>query len=258
MISYAIIPARMGSTRFPGKPLAPIHAVPMLGHVAYRTAMAPSLAATYVATCDAEIFDYCQEHHIKVVMTDRGHTRCSDRCAEALPLIEKLEGKKADAMVMVQGDEPMVHPQMIEAALSPLQSNVDVQVVNLQAPILSEAEFTSPNTIKVISDAQGKALYFSRAPIPHRGHGTRDNAAPYGYKQVCIIPFRPAALHNFMSLGESALERAESIDMLRLLEHGFAVHMVHTPFQNQAVDCPADLERVVQLMQDDDLRHLYS
>ncbi len=251
MINYAIIPARMGSTRFPGKPLALMHGIPMLGHVAFRTQKAASLAATYVATCDAVIAEYCRENQIKAVMTSPAHTRCADRCAEALPLIEALEGKKADAVVIVQGDEPLVHADMIETALEMLHSAPHMQTINLRAAITSEEEFLSPNTIKVVTDVQGKALYFSRAPLPSRTKPwvTETGQILWGYKQVCIMPIRRAALLEFIELPPTPLEQAESIDMLRILEHGGAVHTVLTQYPTQSVDCPADLERALHLMQ---------
>ncbi len=252
MITYAIIPARMAATRFPGKPLAPMDGIPMLGHVALRTALATSLTATYVATCDVEIADYCHSQNIKVVMTSAEHTRCTDRCAEALPLIEQLEGKKADAIVIVQGDEPLVHPDMIDAALTPLHQEPTAQVVNLRAAITSQEEFLSPNTIKVVTDGQGRALYFSRSTIPSTNHGVTTNNI-LGHKQVCIMPFRRQALLDFIALDQTPLEQAESIDMLRLLENGIPVHTVLTSHINQSVDCPEDLQRATQLLKNDPL-----
>ncbi len=257
MITYAIIPARMGASRFPGKPLALIDGMPMLEHVVRRTQMAQTLTATYVATCDAVIATYCRQKGIKVVMTHAGHTRCTDRCAEALPYIEALEGRIADAVVIVQGDEPMVHPHMIDTALAPLQQHSHVHVVNLRAPILSYEEALSPNTIKVVTDAQGKALYFSRAPIPYAPASKHSLQEHFGQKQVCIMPFRRQALLDFIALPPTPLELAESIDMLRLLEHGHSVHLEPTQYQTQSVDCLADLERVVELMQNDTLRPQY-
>ncbi len=259
LTNYAIIPARMASTRFPGKPLAPIFGMPMLGHVAFRTSMAPSLTATYVATCDEEIAAYCDANGIKCVMTRGDHVRCADRCAEALPYIEALEGEKADGVVIVQGDEPMVHPDMIEKSLEILHYVPYAQTVNIRAPILSEEEWLSPNTIKVVTDLQGKALYFSRLPIPYGStplpHG--EERKVWGQKQVCIMPFTRAALLRFIVLPPTPLEQAESIDMLRIIQHGDAVLTVPTEHVVQSVDCPADLERVVMLMQDDVLRPLY-
>ncbi len=257
MVIYAIIPARMGASRFPGKPLALIDGMPMLEHVVRRTQMAHSLTATYVATCDAVIANYCRQNGIKVVMTHADHTRCTDRCAEALPYIEALEGRIANAVVIVQGDEPMVHPHMVDAALTPLQQHNDIHVVNLLAPILSYEEALSPNTIKVVTDAQGKALYFSRALIPYAPSAKIPHQEYFGHKQVCIMPFRRQALLDFIALPPTPLELAESVDMLRLLEHGYAVHLVPTQHQTQSVDCLADLERVVSLMQNDALRLLY-
>ncbi len=255
MFTLALIPARMSSTRFPGKPLHPLLGIPMLGHVALRTALCSGLDAVYVATCDAIIAQYCQEIGVNVVMTSKDHVRCTDRCAEALPLIEAQEGRYVDVVVIVQGDEPLVHPAMVQAALAPMQKDATVQVVNLMAPITDRKEFVHPNTIKVITDVQGRALYFSRQPLPHKTTPATSalGGMVLGHKQVCIMPFRREALHTFMALPESPLEKAESIDMLRLLEHGHAVHMVLSPMLNQSVDAPADALLAEDLLRRDAL-----
>lgn len=183
----AIIPARMGSSRYPGKPLALIHNVPMVGHVAFRTAMSPILSETYVATCDPIIEDYCKKVGIKCVMTSDSHVRCSTRTAEALLKIERETGKKADIVVMVQGDEPMVRPEMIDASVKPLLEDQSVNVVNLMAEMDTLEEFEDPNEVKVVVDCNSDALYFSREPIPSRKKGS--DRVPMR-KQVCVIPFR--------------------------------------------------------------------
>ena len=129
----AIIPARMGSTRFPGKPMANVHGIPMVGHVYFRTKICSLLSETYVATCDQEIYDYIVSIGGKAVMTADTHERCSDRTAEAMLEVESGTGRKVDIVVMVQGDEPMVTPEMIEAAVKPLLEDPSIQVVNLMA-----------------------------------------------------------------------------------------------------------------------------
>ena len=219
----AIVPARMGSSRFPGKPLADIHGVPMVGHVALRTAMCPLLAATYIATCDQEIMDYAASRGLKAVMTANTHEHCSDRTAEALLKIEEELGIRADIVVMVQGDEPMVTPGMIEASIKPMLEDPTLQVVNLMGDLEGEAAFEDPSEVKVVTDPKGNALYFSREPIPSR---KKTNKPAPMKKQVCIIPFRRDYLLTFNSLPESPLEHIESIDMLRVLENGGVVRMV--------------------------------
>lgn len=251
----AVIPARMGSSRYPGKPLALIHNVPMVGHVAFRTAMSPLLDATWVATCDPIIEDYCRRAGLACVMTGDHHVRCSTRTAEALLKIEAATGKRADIVVMVQGDEPMVRPEMIDAAVRPLLDDPGVNVVNLMAEMDTVEEFEDPNEVKVVVDRAGDALYFSREPIPSRKKGA--DKVPMR-KQVCIIPFRRDYLLRFNAMEESPLEIYESVDMLRILEHGEKVRMVPTSCRTWSVDTPEDLARVARLMEGDDLMAAYA
>lgn len=251
----AIIPARMGSSRYPGKPLALIHGTPMVGHVAFRTAMSSILADTYVATCDSIIADYCARVGLKCVMTADTHTRCSTRTAEALLKIEEMTGKKVDIVVMVQGDEPMVQPQMIDDAVRPMLEDPSINVVNLMADMATVEEFEDPNEVKVVVDRNSDALYFSREPIPSRRKGVTE--VPMR-KQVCIIPFRRDYLLEFNAMEESPLEIIESVDMMRILEHGGKVRMVPTSFRTWSVDTPEDLVRVERLMTGDELMTRYN
>ena len=199
MKAIAIIPARMGSSRFPGKPMAKLHGVPMVGHCYFRTRMCADLDATYVATCDREIFDYVTSVGGAAIMTSPDHERATDRVAEAMEIIEKRDGVEADIVVLVQGDEPMVTPEMISQALLPFAAEPGVRVVNLMARIASEEEFRDPNEVKVVVDGNSDALYFSREAIPSRAKWSGD--VPMR-KQVCIIPFRREALLEFNLLAE--------------------------------------------------------
>ena len=251
----AIIPARMGSSRYPGKPLAKIHGVPMVGHVALRTAMSKTLSGTYIATCDQEIMDYAASINIPGIMTADTHTRCTDRTAEALLKIEAMTGKRVDIVVMVQGDEPMLTPDMIDAALKPMLNDPSVNVVNLMADIKTLAAFEDPNEVKVVVDKDNNALYFSREPVPSRKKGVTD--VPMR-KQVCIIPFRRDYLLHFNALPEMPLEIIESVDMMRILEQGDKVRMVPVDIETCSVDTPEDLMHVEALMKNDKLRHVYS
>jgi len=243
----SIIPARMNSSRFPGKPLAKINGKPMIGHVYERVAKSKSVNSTVVATCDQEIIDYIKSIGGEAVMTSNKHERASDRCAEALISIEKLNKTKYDIVVMVQGDEPLVVPEMIDEAVMPMLHDSSINVVNLLGEIKNENEFKDRNCIKVVCDLNMNALYFSREPIP-----TRDKIKkiPMG-KQVCIIPFRRDYLIEYNALEPTPLEIAESVDMMRVLEHGMKVKMVNTKYQNQAVDTKEDLAKVEILMQSD-------
>lgn len=251
----AIIPARMASTRFPGKPMALIHGIPMIGHVYLRTRMCSILSETYVATCDMEIFDYIESIGGRAIMTANTHERCTDRTAEAMLKIEDETGKMIDIVVMVQGDEPMVMPEMIEQAVTPMLKDSSINVVNLMARIKSVEEFEDPNEVKVVVDLNGNALYFSREPIPSRKKGVKH--VPM-LKQVCIIPFRRNYLLKFNSMPETPLERIESVDMMRILENGEQVKMVMTEAETYSVDTPEDLRKVAKAMNSDSIRRRYS
>ena len=250
----AIIPARMGSTRFPGKPLAEIHGIPMVGHVYFRTKLCSLLRETYVATCDREIYDYVVSIGGKALMTADTHERCSDRTAEAMLKVESKTGQRVDIVVMVQGDEPMITPVMIERALTPMLADPTIKVVNLMARIKTPKEFEDPNEVKVVVDLYGRALYFSREPIPSRRKGVND--VPM-LKQVCVIPFKRDYLLEFNNLPETPLESIESVDMMRVLEHGEDVYMIMADTETFSVDTPTELKRVSALMRDDTLRFVY-
>lgn len=240
----ALIPARMGSSRFPGKPMAKILGKPMVGHVYDRVRQASCVDVTAVATCDEEIREYIASIGGLAVMTGIEHERASDRCAEALEIIEREQGVRFDIVVMVQGDEPMTHPEMLEEAVRPLLNDSEVSVSNLIAPITTEQEFLDRNCIKVVCDLRGDAIYFSREPIPTQ---VRSAGVPM-QKQVCVIPFRRDYLIEYTRLAPTPLEVAESIDMLRVIEHGGRVRMAPTAHTTRAVDTPEDLRKVEELM----------
>ena len=236
----ALVPARMGSSRFPGKPMAKILGKPMIGHVYERVVQSPLIAQAAVATCDQEIFDYIESIGGKAVMTADTHERASDRCAEALLKLEQEHGIRYDIVVMVQGDEPMTHPDMIAEAVRPMLDEPSIQIVNLLGRISDHSEFEDRNCIKVVCDLNLNAMYFSREPIPTR---CKVGDVPMG-KQVCIIPFRRDYLLRYTSLAPTPLEIAEAVDMMRVLEHGDSIRMVPTRHETWAVDTPEDLKTV--------------
>jgi 3-deoxy-manno-octulosonate cytidylyltransferase (CMP-KDO synthetase) len=240
----ALIPARMGSSRFPGKPLEKILGKPMIGHVYERVSKCDLLIKTVVATCDQEILEYIESIGGEAVMTSSHHDRASDRCAEALGYLEKKNRIKYDIIVMVQGDEPMTHPNMIIEAVTPMLDDPGILVTNLLGNIENIEEFEDRNCIKVVCDLNSDALCFSREPIPTRKYGKVEMK-----KQVCIIPFRREFLLRYISLEPTPLEIAESIDMMRVLEHGQKVRMIPTSYNTFAVDTAEDLKRVEELMQ---------
>ncbi|MBT6470444.1 MAG: 3-deoxy-manno-octulosonate cytidylyltransferase, partial [Candidatus Marinimicrobia bacterium] len=218
----ALIPARMGSSRFPGKPMAKILGKPMIGHVYENVAQCKLLVKTVVATCDEEIKEYIESIGGEAVITGNHHERASDRCAEALEYIEYQDGIQYDIVVMVQGDEPMTHPDMITEAVTPMLNDPKILVTNLLGNIKSMEEFEDRNCIKVVCDQQSNAIYFSREPIP-----TQDKAQDVPMKkQVCIIPFTRKFLLEYTKMKPTPLEIVESVDMLRILEYGLKVKMV--------------------------------
>ena len=240
----ALIPARMGSSRFPGKPLADLQGKPMIRHVFERVQANSLISLTAVATCDRAIADCIESIGGKAIMTGNHHERASDRCAEALLYLQHHEQQTFDIVVMVQGDEPMIDPEMISEAVEPMIADPKIKVVNLGGEINSDAEFNDPNCIKVVCDINRDAIYFSRRPIPT---SSLSDEAPR-MKQVCVIPFRSEFLHEYTSMTPTPLEIAESIDMLRVIEHGMKVHIAPTRYQTRAVDTPEDLELVSSLM----------
>ncbi len=250
----SIIPARMNSSRFPNKPMADILGMPMIGHVYKRVKLSSLLDEVYVATCDREIYDYITSIGGKAVMTSDCHERCSDRCAEAMLKIEKNENIKVDIMVMVQGDEPLTYPEMIDEAVSPMIKDKDILITNLVADLESVKEFEDPNEVKVVMDLEGNAIYFSREPIPSRKKEVLDVPMK---KQVCVIPFKRDFLLEYNSMTPTPLEIIESVDMMRIIENGLKVKMVPTKFKTKAVDTPEDLEVVKEMMREDKLYEIY-
>jgi 3-deoxy-manno-octulosonate cytidylyltransferase (CMP-KDO synthetase) len=239
----AVIPARMGSSRYPGKPLAKICGISMLEHVYRRTCMSKSLDEVHIATCDREISEAAAGFGAHCIMTSPAHERASDRVAEA------AESIPADIYVMVQGDEPLIVPEMIDLALQPLLQDERVLCTNLAAPIENVKDFEDRNTIKVVMARNGDALFMSREAIPSRSR------MPFGkipaFKQVCVIPFRRDFLIKYTALEPTELEKAESIDMLRAMEHGYPIRLVPSAFPTQSVDTPEDLQRVEGIMRRD-------
>jgi 3-deoxy-manno-octulosonate cytidylyltransferase (CMP-KDO synthetase) len=230
--------------------MAKICGVPMIGHVYFRSRMSKTLSDVYVATCDKEIADYIISIGGKAIMTSSAHERASDRAAEAMLKSEEMSGRRVDIAVMIQGDEPMIYPEMIDEAVSPMLSDKSIHVTNLMSPLKDVEEHEDPNEVKVVVDRKGFALYFSREPIPSRKKGAKD--VPM-MKQVCVIPFTRDFLIKFNSLEPTPLEIIESVDMMRVLECGYKVRMVLTEKDTYSVDTPEDLAIVEKLLRDDPL-----
>lgn len=243
-----IIPARMNSSRFKGKPMAKILGIPMIGHCYLRSKMCKELSDLYVATCDQEIFDYIQSIGGKAIMTSNSHERATDRAAEAMLKIEKDYQFKFDVIVMIQGDEPMLDPQMISESFIPIISDEKIKVVNLMSEIEDEKEFNDPNEVKVVVNKNNEAMYFSREAIPSQKNYKKNFLK---YKQVCIIPFKRDFLLKFNKMEQTQLEIIESIDMMRLIENKMIVKMVLTKNKTWSVDTEDDLRKVEKKMKND-------
>lgn len=250
----AIIPARMASSRFPNKPMVEILGMPMIGHVYHRSKMCTKLSDVWVATCDQEIMDYIGSIGGKAVMTADTHQRASDRAAEALLKIEEMTGNSIDYVAMVQGDEPMLAPQMIDDLVVPVLHDPGLQVTNLIEMIHSQDDFENANVVKVVLDQEGFALYFSREPIPSRKKYTGEIPM---WKQLGIILFSRNALLDYTRMTPTPLEIIESVDMNRFLEHGIKIKMIPTVNKTCGVDVPADIDIVNPLLRKDTLIEKY-
>ncbi len=245
----AIIPARYHSTRLPGKPLVDILGRPMIEYVYQRASAAPSVKQVIVATDDERIVKAVEGFGGIAKMTRATHASGSDRLAEVAADL------KCDIVVNVQGDEPMLDPLMIEEAIAPMRRDSIVDISTLRKRITEPKDFLDPNVVKVVVNREEFALYFSRSPIPFlRDTETRPHPAwlreswCHIYKHIGLYVYRRDVLMAFAALGPSSLERAESLEQLRALEHGLRIKGVETSYESIGVDTPEDLERVRHLM----------
>ncbi|HET7292627.1 MAG TPA: 3-deoxy-manno-octulosonate cytidylyltransferase [Vicinamibacteria bacterium] len=254
MAIVAIIPARYGSTRLPGKPLSDIHGKPMIQHVHERAARARRVERVFVAPDDERIAAAVRAFGGEPILTSSEHASGTDRLAEAALSTE------ASIVVNVQGDEPMLDPAGIDAALEPMLADAAVAMSTLSLPLLDAKEMLSPSVVKVVTDGNGDALYFSRSPIPHvrldppaGDEATAEAAVRRGLprKHVGLYAYRREALARFASLPRSPLEEAEGLEQLRALHHGIKIRVVAFAGRSGvAVDTPEDLERVRGLMKE--------
>jgi 3-deoxy-manno-octulosonate cytidylyltransferase (CMP-KDO synthetase) len=242
----AIIPARYGSQRLPGKPLALIAGRPMIEHVVRQTQKTPRVAEVIVATDDERIAAAVRAFGGRAVMTVPSLASGTDRVAavaESMPDV--------DIVVNVQGDEPMIAPAMIDRAIEPLELDDSLVAATCVRKITSGAELIDPGVVKVVLDGSGNCLYFSRSPVPFvRDCPPGDWPARHTfYRHHGIYVFRRDFLLRFASLGQTPLERAEKLEQLRILEHGYGIRAVVTEDESPAVDTPEDLERVRALLE---------
>jgi 3-deoxy-manno-octulosonate cytidylyltransferase (CMP-KDO synthetase) len=233
-----VIPARFSSTRFPGKVLASISSKPMLQHVYERASQARYLSSTIIATDDERVFEAARAFGGRVRMTRADHLSGTDRVAEI------ASSETAEIIVNIQGDEPLIDPAAIDAAILPLVYDPEVQMATLKKKIEVPAEVSDPNVVKVITDHVGDAIYFSRLPIPF----ARDGAGATAYfKHIGLYVYQRDFLLGYSALPVGPLETAERLEQLRALENGFRIRVTETEYESLGVDTPADLERVSRL-----------
>ena len=237
----AVIPARMGSSRYPGKPLVEILGLPMVEHVRRRAELCPAVDEVVVATCDREIFDLVVARGGKAVMTADTHERCTERVEEAM---RSLDG---DIVAIVQGDEPLLIPEAVTAIVAPLVDDAAVECSNLLSTIADAADLKDRNIVKAALDQEGYVMYFSRASIPYFRHS---GDAPV-YRQTGIWALRKDFLRTYVDWPETPFERVESIDMLRVLERGHRIRGVVMDYTTIGVDNPGDVAKVERLLSAD-------
>jgi 3-deoxy-manno-octulosonate cytidylyltransferase (CMP-KDO synthetase) len=236
----AVIPARYGSTRFPGKALAGIAGKPMVQHVFERARGAQRVSRVVIATDDERILHAVAGFGGEAMMTRGDHRSGTERVAEVAAHVE------ADVYVNVQGDEPLVEPAAIDALVAAMEEE-SVSVAALCTPITEPGDIMDPNVVKVVTDFEGNALYFSRAPVPWV-RDEKQAVAMQHRKHLGLYAYRRAALLEFPTLPPGELEKLEQLEQLRLLENGYSIRVVETEYNSIGVDVPADAARVEQIL----------
>ncbi|HLY19999.1 MAG TPA: 3-deoxy-manno-octulosonate cytidylyltransferase [Bryobacteraceae bacterium] len=238
-----VIPARYTSSRFPGKPLARIGSKTMLEHVFQRTSQARYLSSIIIATDDERIADAARAFGAPVRMTRADHASGTDRVAEV------ASGDTAEVVVNIQGDEPLIDPAAIDAAILPLMHEPDILMATLKKRIEDPRELGDPNVVKVVTNRAGDAIYFSRSTIPCVRQADALTPPVEHYKHVGLYVYRRDFLLSYAELPVGPLERAERLEQLRALESGYSIRVVETEYESLGVDTPEDLERVSKLFE---------
>ncbi|MBT0654709.1 3-deoxy-manno-octulosonate cytidylyltransferase [Geomobilimonas luticola] len=243
----AVIPARYASTRFEGKALADIVGKPMVQHVYERTARAGLVSEVLVATDDERIASAVRAFGGRVEMTSRDHETGTDRLAEVAARLD------SDIIVNVQGDEPLIEPAMIDEAIEPLTRDPSIPMGTLKSRIKYLHDFLSPNVVKVVTDWEDYALYFSRSPLPNfrdKWNDLKDEAFASGkllcYKHVGLYVYRREFLLQYAQMSPTYLELAEKLEQLRVLENGYRIKVIPTEHESIGVDTPCDLDKVLE------------
>lgn len=245
----ALVPARMASSRFPGKPLVQICGKTMIEHVWRRVKMNSRVDAVYVATCDEEIRAAAEGFGAAAIMTSKSHQRGTDRIAEACEILVR-QGEEFDIALNVQGDEPLLNPDSLDLLIDPYFGDENVACVNLIENLEGEDAINSPNNVKTIFDQQGFALYFCRLPIPS---GLQNKH----YKQLGLYSFTRETILRYPQMAMTPLEIAESDDMMRFVENRIPVKVALSPYKTYGVDTPVDYEVVRRIMEKDPLFQKY-
>ena len=250
-----IIPARMASSRFPGKPMKKIHGIPMIGHCYLRSIMSKSLEECYVATPDNEIYDYINSINGKVVMTSNKHEMCNERVFEAVDNIENsINNNKFDVIVNIQGDLPMVSPSMIDSLVEPLLRIKEVTNTTMVDKITNLDDFMDRNRVKVLLTQDNDAILFTREPVPSQ---FKFKGKFNKYKHVAIRAYRRDIFDKIKKLSITPIEKIEGIDDLRLIENGIKIRITFTKEITETVDTPEDLTKVISMMDNDKLVSQY-
>ena len=240
MQTVALIPARYGSSRFPGKPLADLAGQPLIQRVLAQAQQVPEVMAVYVATDDARIAAVVRAAGGQVVMTRSDHPSGTDRLAEAAA----ISGLASDCLIInIQGDMAVFPPELISQVVAPFQTGEEPAIATPIRPLAPD-QAADPNVVKVVFDHLGYALYFSRAPIPHY----RDGNGSIFYKHLGLYAYRQAFLQQYVRLPPGRWEQAEKLEQLRALEYGFRIRVVETEADTLEVDTPADAQRVAAIL----------
>jgi 3-deoxy-manno-octulosonate cytidylyltransferase (CMP-KDO synthetase) len=240
----AVIPARYASTRFPGKIIALVAGKPVVFHTYKRACEASLVDEALVAADDERVVEALRPFNVPVVMTRRDHPSGTDRIAEV------AERSDAEIIVNVQGDEPLIDPGTIDATIRPLLDQPDVSMSTARNLITDPEQIENPNVVKVVCDANGHALYFSRCPIPYIRDAADRSAAPMCYWQhVGLYVYRRDFLLRYAKMAQTPLEKLEKLEQLRALENGLKIAVVDTEYDSIGVDTPEDLEKVRRLVE---------
>lgn len=234
-----IIPARYQSTRLPGKPLCLIDGKPMIWHVYHQAKKSAYLEEVLVATDDERIVECVTGFGGKAVLTSREHRTGTDRLAEVAKVYQ------AEIIVNIQGDEPLIHPEMIDQAILPLLGQSQLVMSTLKKEITETEELTNPNAVKVVTDKDNKALYFSRSLLPY----PREKGECPVYKHIGLYAYKREFLLKFSQMAPTPLEKAESLEQLRVLENGYSIYVAKTSYSSIGVDTPEDLKKVEAILQ---------